>query len=543
MTDSDNSTIQSSSSQISFKKDSPVYIVGGGLAGSECAWQLAELGHKVVLIEMRGVQTTPAHKTEHLAELVCSNSLGSNTNYSSTGQLKWEAEKLNSLILKAAKESSIPAGMALGVDRTVFAQSITTAITSHPNITVERRLVNSIDEVPRPTVIATGPLTHESLANSIREHLCSYGEKEEIFDSKDPRVKPPKNDFLYFYDAIAPIIDVDSINMEVAWRGNRFDQQSENHESTLKEESSERGDYINCPLSKDEYFQFIDAVEKARKIEPKDFEKINYFDGCMPIEAMVERGRLTLKCGPMSSNGLRDPRTGLIPYAAIQLRQENLAGTCYNMVGFQTKMAYGDQKEVFRLIPGLENAEFLKLGSVHRNLYIHSPRKLSSRLSSIKDPWLFFAGQITGVEGYFDSTCIGLLVARILNEQLNLLEKETNIEKANNLQDPSTLLNDTDQAIPPRSTAIGSLLNAITEPKKHFQPTNINFGLFPPLDMKSPEKLDYLEYHLVNTKTNISDMNQLHIKDQKRNLQIARAKIDFTKWFNRGIKNGEIKKT
>lgn len=442
-----------------------IHVVGGGLAGSECAWQLAERGHQVVLIEMRGIQSTPAHKTDQLAELVCSNSLGSQMDHSASGQLKWEAEKLDSLILKAAKEAAIPAGMALGVDRELFAKSVTAALNGHPRIRIERRVVHSLDEIPRPAVIATGPLTHNTLAESLREHL-SYGEME--------------NDFLYFFDAIAPIIDVDTINMEVAWKANRFDRRAPSSGS----EDTHTGDYINCPMTKDQYFAFIEAIQKARKIEPKDFEKIPYFEGCMPIETMVERGPLTPRFGPMSPKGLKNPKTGQIPFAVVQLRQENRDGTSYNMVGFQTKMAYGDQKEVFRMIPGLEKAEFLKLGSIHRNLYIHSPRKLSPVLSSRRDPLLYFAGQITGVEGYFDSTCIGLLVARFLDDQLS----------------------GRDFHMPPRETAMGSLLNAITEYKEHFQPTNINFGLFPPPTMEVKNRKD---------------------RDLKRLQQLERAKAAF----------------
>ncbi len=447
----------------------PIYVVGGGLAGSECAWQLAERGHDVILIEMRGTPsgestgalTTPAHKTDRLAELVCSNSLGSQTDYSAPGQLKWEADKLGSLILRAAKESSVPAGMALGVDRELFSTAVSRAISGHPHIRVERRLVSSLDEIPRPAVIATGPLTHESLALSIREHLASTEDK---------------TDFLYFFDAIAPVIDADTIDMTVAFKADRFDRGTQ--------------DYINCPLDKAQYFTFIDAIAAARKVEPKDFEKIPYFEGCMPIEAMVERGPLTPKFGPMSPNGIRHPETGKKPFAVVQLRQENREATSYNMVGFQTKMAYGEQTRVFRMIPGLERAEFLKLGSIHRNLYLHSPRKLTPFLSSPHDPWLYFAGQITGVEGYFDSTCIGLLVARFLHDQLSGREISR----------------------PPRESAIGALLNAITEPKDEFQPTNINFGLFP-----------LIEGLTVRTQAE---------REQKRELQLGRAKSALTEWMN-----------
>jgi methylenetetrahydrofolate--tRNA-(uracil-5-)-methyltransferase len=436
-----------------------VHIVGGGLAGSECAYQLAERGHKVVLYEMRGNTMTPAHKTDRLAELVCSNSLGSQTDYSAPGQLKWEAEKQNSLILKAAKEAYVPAGMALGVDRVQFADSITTTIENHPNIELRRELITSLEQIPRPAVIATGPLTNESLANSISDHLRTSENEEK---------------FLYFFDAIAPIIDTDSINMGIAWKGDRWDKGTK--------------DYINCPLNKEQYLRLIEAIKSSRKIESKEFEKTPYFDACMPIEAIVERGDNTLRFGPLSPKGLRHPTTGETAYAVVQLRQENKAATCYNMVGFQTKMAYGDQKEVFRMIPGLENAEFLKLGSIHRNLYIHSPKKLSPVLSSKADPELFFAGQITGVEGYFDSTCIGLMVALFIDDALNGRPFRT----------------------PPRESAFGSLLNALTEYKEQFQPTNINFGLFPPMEIEKIKGQNY--------------------REEKRNKQIDAAKIAFMNW-------------
>jgi methylenetetrahydrofolate--tRNA-(uracil-5-)-methyltransferase len=498
-----------------------IYLQQAGNAGFECAWQLAEMGHQVVLIEMRAQMApkasnstadlaaqyqnlTPAHKTDQLAELVCSNSLGSQTDYSAPGQLKWEAEKLGSLILKAAKEASVPAGMALGVDREVFARSITHALESHPRIRLERRVIKTLDDVPRPAVIATGPLTHDSLAQSIREHL-SYGEmsaNEYKGEAADGLTATPgqAGHFLYFFDAIAPIVDVDTINMDIVWRENRFGRDGNStrnkpkspqdvDSANIASADDAKGDYLNCPMTKEQYFGFIEAIQKARKIEPKDFEKIPYFDGCMPIETMVERGPLTPRFGPMSPKGLTDPHTGKRPYAVVQLRQENREGTAYNMVGFQTKMAYADQKEVFRLIPGLENAEFLKLGSIHRNMYIHTPHRLSPHLSSKRDPQLFFAGQITGVEGYFDSTCIGLLVARFLNDQLR--GKKINL--------------------PPRESALGSLLNGITEYKEQFQPTNINFGLFP-----------IAELQLQNPKD----------RAQKREAQLNRAKTAILNWIS-----------
>lgn len=404
-----------------------ITVVGGGLAGSECALQLANLGYQVHLYEMRSELMTPAHKTDKLGELVCSNSFGSLSAGSAPAQLKWEAEKLNSQILESAMTAQVPAGQALGVDREVFSKVVTDKVASHPNIKLIRRAFESLEQVPRPCVIATGPLTHEPFALSLQKH---FG-----------------NEFLYFFDAIAPIIDTDSINMDIAWKADRYDKGT--------------ADYINCPMNKEQYNNFIKEVAEARKITPKEFETTDFFEGCMPIEVMVERGPQTLRFGPMKPVGLKNPREGREPWAVVQLRQDNKEGTAYNMVGFQTRMAYGEQTRVFRMIPGLENAEFLKLGSIHRNMYLQTPRVLNKDLSCKKDPWLFFAGQITGVEGYFESTCMGLLVSRFIDQKLK----------------------DKPFSAPPRESALGSLLEAITDPtrEKHFQPTNINFGLFPPL--------------------------------------------------------------
>lgn len=413
-----------------------ITIVGGGLAGSECALQLAHQGIPVLFYEMRGTTMTPAHKTSQFAEIVCSNSFGSLAEVSAPGQLKWEARKLNSYVLQAAEQSQVPAGQALGIDREIFSQTITHWIESHPLIEVKRELIHSLESLPRPCVIATGPLTHDDLAQSLRHH----------FDG----------DFLYFFDAIAPVIDADSIDSSIAWKADRYDKGTP--------------DYYNCPLNKDEYMAFIQAIKDARKIEPKHFEQTPFFESCMPIETMVSRGDQTLRFGPMKPVGLKDPKTGKIPYAVVQLRQENKEGTAYNIVGFQTRMAYGDQKTVFKMIPGLQNAEFLKLGSIHRNLFINTPALLNPDLSSKKDPQIYFAGQITGVEGYFESTCIGLLVAQRLIAHLK-----------NRLWNP-----------PPRESAFGSLLNAITDETKikHFQPTNINMGLFPRPDETFTDKVE-----------------------------------------------------
>ncbi len=435
----------------------PIHVVGAGLAGSECAYQLAQMGHKVHLYEMRtqGQPETfsPAHKTADFGELVCSNSFGSFLDTSAPGQLKWEMSQLGSMILECAFEARVPAGHALSMDREIFAKLVNEKVTRHPNITVEHRLVQSLNDVGRPAVIATGPLTHQSLSQSMREH---FG-----------------NDFLYFFDAIAPVIATDSIDQEIAYKADRWDKGSK--------------DYYNCPLDKEEYFAFIREVMAARTIESKEFEKgTSFFEGCMPIEAMIERGPLTARFGPMKGKGLRNPKTGFAPFAAVQLRQDNREATAFNMVGFQTKMSYADQVRVFRMIPGLKNAEFLKLGSMHRNLYLHTPKCLSQDLSSPKDPYLFFAGQITGVEGYFESTAIGFLVANFLHQKIT----------------------DQKMDLPPRNSALGSLHNAITDETKvdYFQPTNINFSQLVKIEKKMP-------------------------KQDKRALQIKAAREAFTSWF------------
>lgn len=437
---------------MSLTQKATITVVGGGLAGSECALQLAEMGYNVILFEQRrGAKSTPAHKTKHFAELVCSNSFGSQSSQSAPGQLKSEARQLGSFILQAAEYASVPAGQALGVDREIFAEWISQKILNHKHIEVKNETVMNLESLSRPCVLATGPLTDESLAKSMMNH---FGD-----------------DFLYFFDAIAPIIETDSIDKNIAWKANRY--------------NDGEGDYYNCPLSKEEYYHFIEEIQKAKKVEPKEFEKgTPYFEGCMPIEGMVERGPRTLSFGPMKPVGLPDPRTGREPYAVVQLRQDNKSGTAYNMVGFQTKMTYGEQTRIFRMIPGLESAEFLKLGSIHRNLYVNSPKKLNQDLSSKNDPYLFLAGQITGVEGYFESTCTGLLVAHFINQKLS--DKTFNP--------------------PPRESALGSILYAITqEEKKNFQPTNINFSLFPPIE----EKMQ---------------------KDQKRALILKKAQDHLSQW-------------
>lgn len=447
-----------------FTSSKTITVVGAGLAGSECALQLADMGYQVVLYEMRGRTMTPAHKTDKFAELVCSNSFGSLAEVSAPGQLKWEAQQLGSKILEVGFTAQVPAGQALGLDREVFSALVTERVRRHPRIEVRCDVVRNLQDLPRPAVIATGPLTHDPLAESLRHH---FGDE-----------------FLYFFDAIAPIIDADSINTDIAWKADRYGKGTD--------------DYYNCPLNKEEYNRFIEEVTLARKIEPKHFETTDFFEGCMPIETMIARGPQTPRFGPMKPVGLDDPRTGRYPWAVVQLRQDNKEGTAYNMVGFQTRMAYNEQVRIFRMIPGLENAEFLKLGSIHRNLFINSPLRLNCDLSSKHDPWLFFAGQITGVEGYFESTCVGLLVAKFLDQKLR----------------------DRVFSPPPRATALGSLLEAITDSSRaeHFQPTNINFGLIPPLGEADQEDL--------------KARGLARDKKAKKELQIRNAKTALQNWLS-----------
>jgi len=442
-------------------KNNVINVVGAGLAGSECALQLANFGHKVNLIEMRPKISTAAHKTAGYAELVCSNSFGSLNEWSAPGQLKWEAEKLDSQILQAAKEAHVPAGQALGVDREKLSNIISEKIHNHKNIHVQNVAIEKLDQLEGLSVIATGPLTYEPLAQDILKH---FG-----------------NDFCYFFDAIAPIVSTDSIDFEKVWRADRYDKGTP--------------DYINCPFDKEQYFSFVDEIIKARKIEPKHFETTPFFEGCMPIETMAERGIHTLRFGPMKPVGLKNPKTGRDPFAVVQLRAENKMLTSYNLVGFQTRMAYPEQQRVFKMIPGLENAEFLKLGSIHRNLYINSPSQLNKDLSSKHNPNIYFAGQITGVEGYFESTCIGILVANFIHQKV----------QGNKVSFPSS------------TSAFGSLLQAITDADraKNFQPTNINFGLMPPLSDQ-----DHLE-----------NPTAKRDKDLKKKIQILKARQSHLSWI------------
>ncbi len=409
-----------------------VVIIGGGLAGSEAAWQAANHGAKVTLYEMRPKESTQAHKTGYLAELVCSNSLGSTDILNAPGILKEEMRRLNSLVIRVADEVRVPAGSALAVDRDRFSQTITQALESHPNVRILRE---EIKEIPTDCVciLATGPLTSEALANAIRE----------LTHTKH----------LYFFDAISPIVDADSINMDVVFRASRYDKGT--------------ADYLNCPMDEATYGAFYDAMMKAEKVQPKDFEKVPYFEGCIPIEVMAERGKQTMLFGPLKPVGLEDPKTGKRPHAVVQLRPENAHGTCYNMVGFQTKLTYPEQRRVFRMIPGLEHAEFLRLGSLHRNTFINSPQLLRDTLQLKVRGTAFFAGQLVGVEGYTESAAMGGLAGINAARGLAGLPLVT----------------------PPPTTAHGSLVTYITTTDpRHFQPINTNYGLFPPLPSNIRDK-------------------------------------------------------
>lgn len=405
-----------------------IHIIGGGLAGSEAAWQLAEAGLKVRLSEMRGGGgTTPAHETDWLAEMVCSNSFRSDdAENNAVGLLHQEMRRLGSLVMAQADATKVPAGSALAVDRQGFAERVTQALAAHPNISIVRERIDALPD--HPCIIATGPLTGSALAEAIAAETG--------------------RDALAFFDAIAPIVHGDSIDMSVAWKAARWGKGGD--------------DYINCPLTRDQYHAFVKALNAGEKTEFKDWEKDTpYFEGCMPIEVMAERGPETLRFGPLKGVGLDDPKTGRWPYACVQLRQDNASGTLWNMVGFQTKLRHGAQAQIFRTIPGLENAEFARLGGIHRNSFIRSPDLLDRQLRLKSRPNIRFAGQITGCEGYVESAAIGLIAARFA------------IAEARGKDLPP----------PPNLTALGALLGHITGDANAdtFQPMNVNFGLMPPL--------------------------------------------------------------
>ena len=457
----------------------PIHIIGGGMAGSEAAWQAANMGVPVILHEMRGVRGTEAHQTDKLAELVCSNSFRSDDHTSNAvGVLHEEMRRANGLIITKGGQHSVPAGSALAVDREGFSEDVTATLEAHPNITIVRE---AIDDFPPEdwdsVIIATGPLTSIKLAEAIRGHT---GEED-----------------LAFFDAIAPIVYFDSIDMDKAWRQSRYDKPGPH---------GEKAAYINCAMDEEQYNAFIDALIAGEKTEFKDWEKDTpYFEGCLPIEVMAERGRETLRFGPMKPVGLTNPHDPDIKsYAVVQLRQDNALGTLWNMVGFQTKLKYGAQADIFRMIPGLENAQFARLGGIHRNTFLNSPKLLDSQLRMKSMPRLRFAGQVTGVEGYVESAAMGLLAGRFAAAER--LGREL--------------------APPPPTTALGALVGHITgghlEGNQSFQPMNINFGLFPDPDPETIPKKD-------------EEGKRLRGKAKgraKKGVQAARALNDIDAWLD-----------
>ena len=419
-----------------------ITVIGGGLAGTEAAWQIARLGLDVDLYEMRPERNTEAHVTDHLSELVCSNSLGSTILHKAPGLLKAEMRGLGSLIIECATQTAVPAGSSLAVDRDLFAQKVTEKIENHPRIHVVREEMKQIPE--GPTIIATGPLTSPNLAADI--------------------AKLTGSDYLYFYDALSPIVMHDSVNMEIAFRKSRYDAGEQDD-----------GDYINCPMTEEEYDRFFQALTAADTIQLRSFEQedAKFFEGCMPVEQIAKRGRDSLRFGPMRPVGLIDPRTGKRPFAVVQLRQDNVAGTLFNLVGFQTNMKWGQQGEVLQLIPGLESAEFVRFGQMHRNTYINSPELLHPSMQYRGRADLFFAGQITGVEGYAGNAATGLLAginaARLVQKQHPL--------------------------ILPTNTMLGALTHYVTHADaKTFQPMKANFGLFTVPEAKMGKKERYMYY-------------------------------------------------
>jgi methylenetetrahydrofolate--tRNA-(uracil-5-)-methyltransferase len=413
-----------------------VHVIGGGLAGSEAAWQLAERGHDVVVHEMRPVHRTEAHKTDRLAELVCSNTFKSTETSNAHGLLKAEMRLLGSMILECADAARVPGGSALTVDREIFSAAVHERVTAHPRISVQR---GEVSELPSPGIVATGPLTSSALAETIRARLGVES--------------------LAFYDAIAPIVAHDSIDYDVVFRASRYGKE------TMEGESE--GAYLNCPMSREQYEAFIDALTAADRATAHEFDAVPYFEGCMPAEEMARRGRETLRFGPMKPVGLVDPHTGREAYAVVQLRMEDRAGQMWNLVGFQTRLRYPEQQRVFRMIPGLENAEFLRFGSIHRNSYLNAPVALLPHLALRDDPRVLFAGQLTGVEGYTESTATGLLAG------VNL----------------SRLLAGEEPVIPPPTTMLGALYRYMREADpRHFQPMNANFGLVDELGQRVKDK-------------------------------------------------------
>jgi methylenetetrahydrofolate--tRNA-(uracil-5-)-methyltransferase len=417
--------------------DSTVHVVGGGLAGSEAAWQLAARGVRVALHEMRPLRGTPAHKTDRYAELVCSNTFKSTELSNAHGLLKAEMRLLGSVILSCADAARVPGGSALTVDRDLFSAEVSARIAAHPLIETVR---GEVTELPSPGIVATGPLTSDALADTMRRRLGVEG--------------------LAFYDAIAPIVSRESIDDAVVFRASRYGKET-------MEGAGGEGAYLNCPMTREEYEAFLDALGAADQYHGHEFDEVPYFEGCMPVEEMARRGRESLRFGPMKPVGLRDPRSGREPYAVVQLRMEDRAGRMWNMVGFQTRLRIAEQQRVFRMIPGLAEAEFLRYGSIHRNSYLNTPAALSPHLALRDDPLTLFAGQITGVEGYTESSATGLLAG------MNL----------------ARLLGGAAPIVPPPTTMLGALYRYLREADpKHFQPMNANFGLLEELGERVKDK-------------------------------------------------------
>jgi methylenetetrahydrofolate--tRNA-(uracil-5-)-methyltransferase len=461
-----------------------IHIIGGGLAGSEAAWQAARLDVPVVLHEMRPVRPTAVHKTDGLAELVCSNSFRGDKLDNAVGLLKEEMRRLGSLVLRAADRARVPAGAALAVDRERFSAEITREVSSHPLIRLVREEVREVrTDLGGPLIVATGPLTSDSLSRAITALVGS--------------------EHLYFYDAISPIVLADSIDMSTVFRASRWSR-------SLRPASPSgpacgvddgEGDYLNCPMNADEYARFHDAVMSAEKAPLHEFDDAKFFEGCLPIEVMAGRGVDTLRYGPMKPVGLIDPRTGREPYAVVQLRQDNLAGDHFSLVGFQTQMKWGEQSRVLRLIPGLENAEFVRFGMIHRNTYINGPTVLRDTWQVKNRDDLFFAGQISGVEGYVESAASGLMAGR----------------------NAAALALGRPMRVPPRTTALGALAHYVSHADpRHYQPTNITFGIVAPIDDRSVPRLK------------AEDGRRMTKKESRKHALSARALDDLDKWIEAG---------
>ena len=451
-------------------RETPVHVVGGGLAGTEASWQLAERGHEVVLHEMRPIVGTEAHKTDRLAELVCSNTFKSTETVNAHGLLKAEMRLLGCMILECADEARVPGGSALTVDRDVFSAAVDRRIAAHPRITIARGEVTSLMS---PGIIATGPLTSDGLAQEIRARLGV--------------------DALAFYDAIAPIVAYDSIDHDIVFRASRYGKETMPGLSDAEGEGE--GAYLNCPMSREQYEAFLDALTMADKATAHEFDAVPYFEGCMPAEEMARRGRESLRFGPMKPVGLVNPHTGREAYAIVQLRMEDRAGRMWNLVGFQTRLRYPEQQRVFRMIPGLENAEFLRFGSIHRNSYLNAPAALTAHLSLRDDDRMLFAGQLTGVEGYTESTATGLLAG------VNL----------------ARLLGGDAPIVPPPTTMLGALYRYMREADpKHFQPMNANYGLVDDLGVRVRDKRLKKEKTAERALAHMTEWRDTHLRGAAR---------------------------